>query len=545
MKRHVCAFLVFLAAVISSLGLVACGGGDDEGDASRILDVTYAGMPDYLDPGLSYLAEGWTAMNEVYIPLLTYAHAAGAAGSEVIPGLAKDLPEISNAGRTYTLFLRSGLEYSDGRPVNASDFKFAVERMIKLGSGGSPFYTAAIVGAEEFAATRQGDIAGIKADDESGEIVIDLVAPRSTFTNELALMFVAPLPQDTPIEDMTANPPPATGPYHFTRVQPNKGWEYARNPSWAKANAKAMPHLPSGSIDGARVTLMSNAQSQVDEVEAGRQDWMQNLIPASRYADVKNRLEGTQLRVEPTISTYFFWMNTTEPPFDDLRVRQAVNHAISSEALERIYAGQLKGNRQILPPGMPGYEEFDLYPHDVAKAKAMIEEAAPSDMKVTVWGDNESPNEEAAEYLNDVLQEIGFDTQLKILDARNYFTVIGNQTTPNLDIGWANWIQDYPHPNDFFQPLLSGASILPNNNGNFARFDDPEVDATIDRLSEEDLGPEQEATAARLDEEIMEQAPWAPYGALSVTTFVSEEIDLDKVIFNLTLGQYLSSFEFK
>jgi peptide/nickel transport system substrate-binding protein len=306
-----------------------------------------------------------------------------------------------------------------------------------------------------------------------------------------------------------------------------------------------MPDLPSGSIDGAKITLISNAQTQVDDVEAGSQDWMQNLIPADRYADVKNRYEGTQLRVEPTISTYYFWMNTTSPPFDDLKVRQAVNYAISSDALERIYAGQLKANRQILPPGMPGYKKIDLYPYNVPKAKAMIKEANPPDMDITVWGDNESPNDEAVEYLNDVLQELGFNTELKILNADNYFTVIGNATTPNLDVGWSDWFQDYPHPNDFFQPLLAGESILPNNNGNLALFDNPKVNATIAQLSEEELGPAQEATAAKLDEEIMEEAPLAPYGALSVSTFVSDEIDLDKVIFNLTLGQYLSSFELK
>jgi len=551
-KKLFFVFAVLAVAAFTSLGLVACGGsdsdsggGEGEGEGGGILNATYNGMPDYLDPALSYTAEGWTAMNEVYIPLLTYKHANGAEGSEVIPGLAKDLPKVSNGGKTYTLFLRPGLKYSDGQPVKASDFPFAVERMIKLNSGGSSFYTAAIAGAEKFAETRKGKISGITANDKTGEIVINLNSPRGTFENELGLMFVAPLPQDTPIEDLTANPPPATGPYYFTKVQPGKGWENARNPYWEKANSKAMPDLPSGTIDGAKITFITNAQAQVDDVEAGTQDWMQNLIPADRYAEVKNNFEGTQLRVEPTISNYYFWMNTTKAPFDDVKVRQAVNYAISSEALERIYAGQLTGNRQILPPGMPGHEQFDLYPYDVAKAKQMIKEANPSDMDITVWGDNESPNDEAAEYLNDVLQELGFNTTLKILNADNYFTIIGNETTANLDAGWLDWFQDYPHPNDFFQPLLAGESIQPTNNNNLAHYDNPAVNAKLAELNEEELGPEQEAAYAQLDEEVMEEAPWAPYGALSVATFVSDEIDLDKVIFNLTLGQYLSSFEFK
>lgn len=547
MKKLGAVIAVLVLAAVASIGLVACGGGGSDGGGGKqggILNGTYASFPDYMDPSISYTAEGWSAMADTYIPLLTYKHAGGEEGSEVIPGLAEDLPEISNGGKTYTLQLRPGLKYSDGSPVKASDFRFAVERMIQLNSGGSPFYMT-IEGAEKFAETKKGPIPGIKADDKTGEIVINLENPRGTFTNELGLMFVAPLPQDTPIEDLSADPPPATGPYMITKSQPGKGWEYKRNPYWEKANGEAMPDLPDGSIDGAKITVDRNEQSQVDDIESGAYDWMQNPPPASRYAEVKEKFEGTQFRVEPSISTLFFWLNTTEAPFDDVKVRQAVNHAVDRRALERIYAGQLKGSQQILPPGMPGHEELELYPYDLEKAKEMIEEANPSDMDITVWTDTESPNNEAGEYLNEVLKELGFKTNLKIVNADNYFAVIGNQNTPDLDAGWAQWFQDYPHPNDFFQPLLAGESILPTNNGNFANFDDPAVNKQITELGEEQLGPEQEAAYAELDKEVMEKAPWAPYGNRTLTTFVSDEIEFENVIFNPTFGHYLSSFEFK
>lgn len=549
MKKLGAVIAVLVLAAVASIGLTSCGGGDDEtsggGEQGGVLNGTYASFPDYLDPALSYTAEGWTAMADVYTPLLTYKHANGEEGSEVIPGLAKELPKISNGGKTYTLFLRPGLKYSDGTPVKASDFPFAVERMIKLNSGGSPFYIAAIEGAEKFAETKQGPIPGIETNDKTGEIVINLEKPRGTFTNELGLMFVAPLPQDTPVEDLSANPPPGTGPYMITKSQPGKGWEYERNPYWAKANGKAMPDLPEGVIDSAKMTVIRNPETQVDDIEQGTYEWMQNPPPASRYAEVKEKYEGTQFRVEPTISTYYFWMNMNRPPFDDVKVRQAVNYAVDAKALERIYAGQIAATQQILPPGMPGYEKFELYPYDLEKAKEMIKEANPSDMDITVWTDTESPNNEAGEYFNEVLKEIGFNTTLKQINADNYFTVIGNQSTPDLDAGWSDWFQDYPHPNDFFQPLLSGESILPTNNGNFAELDDPAVNKKITELGEVQLGPEQEEAYKELDKEIMEMAPWAPYGTRTLSTFVSDAIDLESVIFNPTFGHYLSSFEFK
>jgi len=526
-----------------TLGLVSCG--DSGGKEGGTLTGTYASFPDYLDPALSYTQEGWTAMYNTYIPLLTYARADGEAGSKVIPGLAESLPTISNGGKTYTLNLRKGLKYSDGTPVKASDFTHAVERMIELNSGGSPFYTASIVGAEEFQKTKSGGISGIETNDKTGKISIDLVAPRGTFTNELGLMFVAPLPPDTPAKNLSADPPPATGPYEIVKSDPGSGWSYERNPQWKGNNAELMPDLPSGHVDKIDITIVRNPATQVNEVEQGTSDWMQSLVPADKYAEVKNRFEGTQLRVEPTISNYYFWMNTTRPPFDDVEVRQAVNHAVSGAALERVYAGQLKANQQILPEGMPGHEKLDLYPYDLAKAKEMIAKANPSDREITVWTDTESPNKEAGEYYDDVLQKIGFDTTLKVINADDYFSLIGNQSTPDLDTGWVNWFQDYPHPNDFFQPLLSGESILPVNNGNLAEIDNPKFNEKIAELGEEELGPKQEAAYAALDREYMEEAPWAPYGSLAVSTFVSDAIDLDEVIFNRTFGQDLTSFQFK
>jgi len=553
LKKVRAAIAVLALAAVAAVGLVSCGGGGGstsssggsggEGKQGGTLDITYASFPDYMDPQLSYTQEGWSAMGEVYIPLLTYKRAAGAEGAEVIPGLAKDMPKISNGGKTYTLFLRPGLKYSNGKPVKASDFPYAVERLFKVNSGGSPFYTS-IVGAEKFAETKQGGIPGIKTNDKTGEIQIELEKPRGTFTNELGLMFVAPVPQGTPNEDLSASPPPSTGPYTITKSQPGQGWEVERNPYWAKANSKAMPDIPSGNIDGAKITVIRNPQTQVNDIEQGKYDYMENPPPADRYTEVKEKFEGTQFRIEPTISTYYFWMNTKKPPFDDPKVRQAVNYAVDPAALERVYSGQIKGTQQILPPGMPGYEKFELYPHDMEKAKELLKEANPSDKDITVWTDTESPNNEAGEYYEGVLKELGFNTKLKILNADNYFTVIGNQSTPDLDTGWSDWYQDYPHPNDFFQPLLSGESILQTNNGNFANISDPKLNKKITELGEEQLGSEQEGEYAELDKKYMELAPWAPYGTRTLSTFVSSAINLESVIYSPTFGAYLSSFEF-
>lgn len=540
MKKLV-AVLAMAALGTALLGLSSCGEGGKEGGT---LKGTFASFPQSLDPSVTGSAEAWTALYDTYIPLLTYAHASGSAGSKVVPGLAKSLPKIGNGGRTYTLFLREGLEYSNGKPVKASDFAYTVERLLALNSGGTAFYTD-IVGAEKFAESKKGGISGIKTNDRTGEISIELVKPRGTFTNELALMYVALLPSGTPDRDLTSHLPPATGPYEIVKTEPGRGWSYVRNPVWAKVNSKLMPELPSGHVDKIEISIVRNHETQVNEVETGKTDWMASPPAPSRFAGLKRKYEGSQFRAEPTISTYYFWMNTTKAPFNDLKVRQAVNYAVDTEALERIYAGQLKASHQILPEGMPGHQPFNLYPHDMAKAKKLIEEAHPADRNITVWTDNEPENSEASEYYQDVLRKLGFNTKLKKINADNYFTFISNRSTPELDTGFADWFEDYPHPNDFFERQLSGKDIMPTSNYNWAQLNVPALNEKIARLEEEPLGPKQEGEYAALDRAFMEQAPWVPYGTRTLSTFVSSAIDLNKVVFNPTFGQDLTSFQFK
>ncbi len=542
MRKRGLVLLVLSFTAFAALGLSACGSGSSGRDGGTLIG-TYASFPAYLDPTLSYEVEGWTAMYDTYLPLLTLAHANESAGSKVVPALAESLPKISDGGKTYTLTLRKGLKYSDGTPVKASDFESSIERMFKLNSAGSSFYEG-IVGAEKFAETKSGGISGIKTNDKTGRIEIDLVAPRGTFNNELAMLYAAVLPADTPVKNMTADPPPATGPYMITESEPGRGWSYARNPYWAKANSQ-ISEVPSGHVDKIEIKVVRNDSTQVNEIERDKADWMQPPLPADLYNKVKDKYEGSQFRVENPINIYLFWLNTERPPFDDLKVRQAVNYAVDTAALERIYAGSLAATHQILPEGMPGHEDFDLYPHDMAKAKELIAEAKPSDLDVTVWTDNESPNDDAGAYYEGVLDELGFNATLKTINADNYYTVIGNESTPDLDTGWLAFYEDYPHPNDFLQLLFSGESIAPTSNTNLSRVDDPKISAKIAKLNEKPLGPEQEAEYAALDKELMEQAPIVPYGTNTVSTFVSSDVDLGAVVFNPTFGQDLTSFQFK
>ena len=260
---------------------------------------------------------------------------------------------------------------------------------------------------------------------------------------------------------------------------------------------------------------------------------------ADRLAEVKAKF-GNRFRLEESINTYYFFLNNKTAPFNDLRVRQAVNYAIDPEALNRVFGGRLHPTQQILPPGMPGYEEYKLYPGpDMAKAKQLIAEANPTDRDITVWTDDEPDRKRLGEYYHDLLNQLGFNATLKVVAGDVYFATIGNTSTPDLDTGFIDWFQDFPHPDDFFRPLLNGENILPTNNSNYSQVAIPANDATMNKLAEQQLTDDVKKQYAALDKAYMEQAVWAPYGNEEQSTFVSDRIDFDKAYHHLLFnGDY-------
>jgi len=537
---------------LTAFGIAACGGdsGGGGGEASGggkggDINVTMTSFPDYIDPQLSYTLEGWEVMYNVYTPLLTYKHAKGEAGTEVVPALAKALPEVSADGKTYKLTLRPNMKYSDGTPIKASDFTYAIQRLFKADSGGSVFYEP-IVGASEYAEGKADTIAGIKTDDATGDITISLTEPNGTFDGLLALAFAAPVPPTTPLDkDATPKPPPSSGPFMITNVEAPQTMTMERNPNFQTVKDAGATEVADAGVDKITITQNKSNSAQVTGVQQNTIDFMVDPPDADRLAEVKAKFSD-RFRMEDSINTYYFWMNTQTAPFNDLKVRQAVNYAIDPEALNRVFGGRLHPTQQILPPGMPGYEEYKLYPGpDMAKAKALLAEANPADKDITVWTDDEPDRKRIGEYYHDVLTQLGFNATLKVIAGDVYFTTIGNQSTPDLDTGFSDWFQDFPHPDDFFRPLLNGASILPTNGNNFSRVSIPELDAKMDKLLEQQLTDDVKKQYAELDKAYMEQAVWAPYGNEEFTTFLSERMDFDKSYHHLLFNQDYSSFALK
>ncbi|MDG4663205.1 ABC transporter substrate-binding protein [Mycobacterium sp. 236(2023)] len=541
------ALIVACIAALSAFGVAACGSDDSSGGGEGgDITINATSFPDYIDPQLSYTLEGWEVLWNVYTPLLTYKHAAGKEGTEVVPGLAEALPEISPDGLTYKLKLRPDMKYSDGTPIKASDFTYAIQRLFKADSGGSVFYDV-IAGAKEYADGTADTISGITTDDATGDITIQLTAPNGTFDNLLGLMFAAPVPPSTPLtEDATNNPPPSSGPFMFSSVDAPRTLTMERNPNFQTVKDAGASEVADAGVDKITLIENKNQSAQVTDIIQNKVDFMIDPPPSDRLQELKSRY-SERFRMEDSINTYYMFMNTERAPFNDLKVRQAINYAIDPEALNRIFGGRLHPTQQVLPPGMPGYQEYELYPGpDMDKAKQLLAEANPADRDITVWTDDEPDRKRIGEYYHDLLTQLGFNATLKVIAGDVYWTTIGNQSTPDVDTGFADWFQDFPHPDDFFRPLLHGDSILPTNGNNLSRANIAANNATMDELLTKQLTDEGvEQAYADLDRAYMEQAVWAPYGNEQFTTFLSERMDFDKSYHHLLFNQDYSSFAIK
>ena len=257
--------------------------------------------------------------------------------------------------------------------------------------------------------------------------------------------------------------------------------------------------------------------------------------PADIKPEVKAKYSD-RYREVTTASTYYMFMNTRTPPFDDPKVREAVNWGIDKPGLARLFAGEVTPGCSFLPPGMPGYDEnLDTTgcpwgdpskPPDLEKARQMIKDAGVDGMDVTVYGNNDDPTDKVTEAYADMLNKMGFNAKPKILDGGVYFQTIGNQKT-KAQTGFANWFQDFPHPKNFMF-LVDGASIQDTNNQNFGNTDDPEITKGIAELNKEpEITSEVADKWKDLNNKLVERAWIAPYGHRKLSTFFSERMDFD------------------
>jgi peptide/nickel transport system substrate-binding protein len=547
-------WLLSLFALMAALSLVAagCGGDDDDeaadttteaegGAAERTfpeLKIAFDNGIDYLDPGLAYTVQGWSIMLPVHLGLLSYKLENGPEGATLIPALAENLPEISDDGLNYKFTLREGLKYSDGKQVKASDFKATIKRLYLVDSPGVGFFTG-IQGAEQFAETKKGDIPGIVTNDSARTIEIKLTKPQGDFVYVLATMFASVVPAGTPNKDQSTVGIPSTGPYMIQNYTPNRSATLVRNPQW-----KGIEDIPDGNPDKMTFDVIEDDSAALQSVIDGTNNYNFHTIPVDRLGEVQNNY-GEQLKLYTPANTYYYFVNTRLAPFNKKEVRQALSYAVDRQAVVRLYGGLATPTQNVLPPTYPQYEKISMYAHDLAKAKQLVQQAGVAGQEVTVWGNSRETIRKPAEYLQQVLNQMGFKAKLRIIDPSVYFTTIGDQKT-KAQAGVANWFQDYPHPLNWFDVLLNGNRITETHNNNYSNANVKAVNNKIEQLKvEPELTDEVNQQWAEVDKMVAENALWVPLVNRQFTDFFTPDMDLEACYVNHVLYQFIYSLSCK
>ena len=555
MNRLVWGCLPIALAVVVS----ACGSSSDDSTSKATpaatatkdggkVTVLMGTAPDFLDPQEGYTTQSAEATWISYLGLYTYAHKNGQPGGEVIPGLAKNFPKLSSDGRTYTLTLRSGLKYSDGTAVKASDFPYTIERALKLNWGGKSFFTGYIEGAAAYDAGKAKTISGINADDSSGEITITLTKPYGAFLNVLAFPSAGLVPSGTKMSNLSNDPPPGVGPYAIKDVIPNRSFDVIRNPNWSDS---IVPGVPAGHVD-LNVKIASNTQTEAEQVlnnSADVFDWA-DQIPPSLVPQVKSQA-ADRYKQQNTISTFYFFLNTNTKPFNNQLARQAVNYALDRRALNRLNGGNFTQTCWFLPEGLIGhptgtcpYGDPNGAP-DLAKAKQLVQQSGMAGQPVTVWSETRSPRKEFVAYFTDVLNQIGFKAKSKVIADAQYFATIGNRKSEP-QTGFADWNQDFPNPSDFYL-LMDANSIQDTNNQNFSQVNDPHIQTELKVLNAVPAD-KLDSVADRwqkLDEYVAQKAYIAAYGQEKQPMFFSNRINFGAAVFSPLYGNDFSSIALK
>jgi peptide/nickel transport system substrate-binding protein len=245
-------------------------------------------------------------------------------------------------------------------------------------------------------------------------------------------------------------------------------------------------------------------------------------------------------------------MAVNQPPFNKLAARQAVIAALDDRALSRLDSGFLAPNCHLIPTGIPGgagpgtcpFHNPDG-PPNMAKAQQLVAQSGEKGASVTVYGEERSPRRQWVDYLTDVLNKIGFKATEKILTSQVYFQVIGNQKTKP-QIGFADWSQDFPNPDDFVQ-LFNSASILPENSENYGYVRDPHVDQTEAKLNAVPASKLQTVASqwAALDQYMVNQGYYAAYGHETYPKFYSSRLNFNAGVFSVEYLTDLTSLQLK
>ncbi len=570
MSRYVRPWAASLLAVFAAGAIAACGGSNSSsssgsssspaatgsssgtstsagtsaaaGKSGGTVTIDSGTAPLSADPGLDFTTQGNELESVIDTPLLTFKRGVeGAAGSTIIPALATALPTASNGGKTYTFTLRSGLHYSDGTAIKASDVITAVERDLKIPWQAASFLSGYIKGADAYAKGKAKTISGLTADDSSGKLTVNLVAPFSPIVDIFALPGTAPVPSNTPAKNLASKGTIGDGPYMWSSISPEHQYVLVQNPKFD------VPGLPKGHVAKVIYNVNSNVLANAEQVLNNQADVFDpgDTLPPSILQKIKTSATG-RYKTVPLNSSWYFWFGVEKPPFNNIYAREAVLAAMDDRALSRLDSGFMTPDCHLIPFGIPGHSSPSQCPFhnpngppNMTLAKQLMAKSGMKGQAVTIYGEERSPRRQYLDYFAGVLNSLGFKATEKVVNSGVYFTTIGAPTLKP-QMGFGDWNQDFPEPWDFMQLFAGNAG----SSLNYGYVNDPHFNKEIASLSAQPT-PKVASQWAALDNYAVSKAYYAAYGHESKVKFYSDKLNFNAGVMSVEYLLDITSLELK
>ncbi|HET9828513.1 MAG TPA: ABC transporter substrate-binding protein [Nocardioidaceae bacterium] len=564
---------------VAALGLSACGGGGSSNNSNNggsgapekfnaalsavanpsdkkggIVKLGQSGdWADTVDPGETYYGYSWDFLRTYARTLVMFKSAPGKAGLELTPDLAENLGKPSNGGKTWTYKIRKGVKFEDGTEVHAQDVKYAVLRSTdKDVFPRGPAYFDAML---NLPAGYKGPYKTPKVNTDSAistpdnyTVVFHLKAPFAGFDYLAQLPQTAPVPQKKDTGAKYKQHVVSSGPYMWDKYEAGKLYTLKRNKYWDQKtdpNRKALP-------DGYSVQLNMNPDDVDNQVIAGDLDadvqgtGVQPAALSRVLTDPKLKARADN----PNLARLWYTdIMPTVKPFDNIECRKAVFYGMDRTGYQTAYGGPFAGGdlaTTILPPLIPGYQKFDLFPAgkdskgDPTAAKDALKKCGkPNGFSTSIGYRAERPKEKAtAEAFQQALDKVGIKLTIKPLPEGTYTSEtcgLPSYVVKN-DLGLCvyGWGADWPDGYGFLSQIVDSRTMRPGASNLNVKI--PQVDKMLDQATTElDNGKRNEMWGA-IDKRVMQEA--LIYPGVYAKSLLLRPKNATNVFVNESFGMY-------
>lgn len=495
---------VALALIVGvSLVLAACGGrspspsgttGGESGTAAGTLIIAMGADATGLDPESVMNNESGYVMSTLFDGLTRYKPGT----TEVEPGLAESW-DVSTDGLTYTFHLRQGVKFHDGTPFDADA---AVKWLDRLLNPNNPNYYGKRAAVDSFVDFTFGSVTSYEAVDPN-TLVLTLSEPDATILQSLAMVWsgvTSPAADEQYGLDIYKHPV-GTGPYKFVEWQPNDHITVEANPDyWAGAPSiqriifKVVPE------ESTRILMLQRGDVQI----------LADVDPAN--VDMLKKDPNITVLEQPGLFHLGISMPVTQAPFNDLRVRQALNYAVNKDELnQHLYRGLAQTLTSPIPSVLWGHNDnLKPYPYDPDKARQLLAEAGyPNGFSATMWvsanprGYNPVGGAKLGEAIKEYLAQVGVNVDIQQLEWGAFLEKVRSKEFH--DMAPDGWSGDNGDPDNFLAVKWASWGIP---SGNQSHYSNAEVDRLLADARKATSMDQRVQDYLKAQEIIWNDAPW-------------------------------------